>query len=65
MHAQAAPVSAGAKTRNGKLLRWVEEVAALTQRCEIGSQPREAQPSAQLPAVYAGLSACAVPTSQG
>ncbi len=31
MHAQAAPVSAGAKTRNGKLLRWVEEVAALTQ----------------------------------
>ncbi|HXF78915.1 MAG TPA: phosphoenolpyruvate carboxykinase (GTP), partial [Usitatibacter sp.] len=31
MHAQAAPVSAGAKTRNGKLLRWVEEVAALAQ----------------------------------
>jgi phosphoenolpyruvate carboxykinase (GTP) len=31
MHAQAAPVSEGAKTRNGKLLRWVEEVAALTE----------------------------------
>jgi len=31
MHAQAAPVSAGAKTRNAKLLRWVEEVAALTR----------------------------------
>ncbi|HEX4779562.1 MAG TPA: phosphoenolpyruvate carboxykinase (GTP) [Usitatibacter sp.] len=31
MHAQAAPVSAGAMTRNGRLLRWVEEVAALTQ----------------------------------
>src|ERR1700759_5116800 len=31
MHAQAAPVSEGAMTRNGKLLRWVEEVAALTQ----------------------------------
>jgi phosphoenolpyruvate carboxykinase (GTP) len=31
MHAQAAPVSGGAPTRNAKLLQWVERVAALTQ----------------------------------
>jgi phosphoenolpyruvate carboxykinase (GTP) len=31
MHAQAAPVSGGAPTRNAKLLEWVDEVAALTQ----------------------------------
>ncbi len=31
MHAQAAPVTGGAPTRNQKLLRWVDEVAALTQ----------------------------------
>ena len=31
MHAQAAPVSGGAPTRNAKLLKWVDEVAALTQ----------------------------------
>ena len=31
MHAQAAPVSGGAPTRNMKLLKWVDEVAALTQ----------------------------------
>ncbi|QJR12278.1 Phosphoenolpyruvate carboxykinase [GTP] [Usitatibacter rugosus] len=31
MHAQAAPVQQEAPTRNRKLLKWVEEVAALTQ----------------------------------
>jgi phosphoenolpyruvate carboxykinase (GTP) len=31
MHAQAAPVFGGAPTRNTKLLKWVDEVAALTQ----------------------------------
>ena len=31
MHAQAAPVYGGAPTRNAKLLKWVDEVAALTQ----------------------------------
>jgi phosphoenolpyruvate carboxykinase (GTP) len=31
MHAQAAPVSGGAPTRNAKLLAWVDEVAKLTQ----------------------------------
>ncbi|MEO7742973.1 MAG: phosphoenolpyruvate carboxykinase (GTP) [Usitatibacter sp.] len=31
MHAQAAPVSGGAPTRNAKLLAWVDEVARLTQ----------------------------------
>src|SRR5690349_4627505 len=31
MHAQAAPVTGAAPTRNSKLLKWVEEVAALTQ----------------------------------
>jgi phosphoenolpyruvate carboxykinase (GTP) len=31
MHAQAAPVSGGAPTRNLKLLKWVDEVAALTR----------------------------------
>jgi phosphoenolpyruvate carboxykinase (GTP) len=31
MHAQAAPVRGAAPTRNARLLRWVEEVAALTQ----------------------------------
>jgi phosphoenolpyruvate carboxykinase (GTP) len=31
MHAQAAPVAGGIPTRNQKLLRWVDEVAALTQ----------------------------------
>jgi phosphoenolpyruvate carboxykinase (GTP) len=31
MHAQAAPIPGGAPTRNAKLLRWVEEIAALTQ----------------------------------
>ncbi len=31
MHAQAAPVTGGAPTRNGKLLKWVDQVAALTQ----------------------------------
>ncbi|MGZ5060960.1 MAG: phosphoenolpyruvate carboxykinase (GTP) [Usitatibacter sp.] len=31
MHAQAAPVTGGAPTRNPKLLKWVDEVAALTQ----------------------------------
>jgi phosphoenolpyruvate carboxykinase (GTP) len=31
MHAQAAPVSGGAPTRNAKLLEWVDEVAALVQ----------------------------------
>jgi phosphoenolpyruvate carboxykinase (GTP) len=31
MHAQAAPVSGGAPTRNAKLLSWVDEVAKLTQ----------------------------------
>src|SRR6476660_1447499 len=31
MHAQAAPVMGGAPTRNRKLLKWVEDVAALTQ----------------------------------
>ena len=31
MHAQAAPVQQEAPTRNSKLLKWVEEVAALTQ----------------------------------
>jgi len=31
MHAQAAPVAGAAPTRNAKLLKWVEEVAALTQ----------------------------------
>ena len=31
MHAQAAPVSGAAPTRNKRLLRWVGEVAALTQ----------------------------------
>ena len=31
MHAQAAPIPADAPTRNPKLLKWVEEVAALTK----------------------------------
>src|SRR6185295_1086826 len=31
MHAQAAPVAGGAPTRNRKLLKWVEEIAGLTQ----------------------------------
>ena len=31
MHAQAAPVVGGAPTRNARLLKWVDEVAALTQ----------------------------------
>jgi len=31
MHAQAAPVRGAVPTRNAKLLKWVEEVAALTQ----------------------------------
>ena len=31
MHAQAAPVAGGAPTRNVKLMKWVESVAALTQ----------------------------------
>ena len=31
MHAQAAPVPQAAPTRNRKLLKWVDEVAALTQ----------------------------------
>ena len=31
MHAQAAPVTGGAPTRNRKLLKWVDEVAALAQ----------------------------------
>jgi hypothetical protein len=31
MHAQAAPVSGAAPTRNERLLRWVDEIAALTQ----------------------------------
>ncbi|QJR16043.1 phosphoenolpyruvate carboxykinase (GTP) [Usitatibacter palustris] len=31
MHAQAAPVQQEAPTRHAKLLKWVEEVAALTQ----------------------------------
>jgi len=31
MHAQAAPVRAAAPTRNAKLLKWVEEVAALAK----------------------------------
>jgi len=31
MHAQAAPVAGGAPTRNPKLLKWVQEIAALTQ----------------------------------
>ncbi len=35
MHAQAAAVRADAPTRNAKLLRWVEEVAALTQPARI------------------------------
>ncbi len=31
MHAQAAPVAGGVPTRNTKLLKWVDQVAALTQ----------------------------------
>src|SRR6202521_5163941 len=31
MHAQAAPVVGGAPTRNARLLKWVDEAAALTQ----------------------------------
>jgi phosphoenolpyruvate carboxykinase (GTP) len=31
MHAQAAPIQGAAPTRNSRLLKWVEEVAALTQ----------------------------------
>ena len=31
MHAQAAPIEGAAPTRNPRLLKWVEEVAALTQ----------------------------------
>ncbi len=31
MHAQAAPIQGAAPTRNARLLKWVEEVAALTQ----------------------------------
>jgi len=31
MHAQAAPVTGGAPTRNRKLLKWVDEIAALAQ----------------------------------
>ena len=31
MHAQAAPVRGGAPTRNSKLLKWVDEIAALTK----------------------------------
>ena len=31
MHAQAAPVRGGAPTRNTRLLKWVDEIAALTQ----------------------------------
>ena len=31
MHAQAAPVAGAAATRNARLLKWVEQVAALTQ----------------------------------
>ena len=31
MHAQAAPVPGAAPTRNQRLLRWVEGIAALTQ----------------------------------
>ena len=31
MHAQAAPVAGGTPTRNQKLLKWVDEVARLTQ----------------------------------
>jgi phosphoenolpyruvate carboxykinase (GTP) len=30
MHAQAAPIASAAPTRNAKLLKWVQEVAALT-----------------------------------
>jgi phosphoenolpyruvate carboxykinase (GTP) len=35
MHAQAAPVTGGAPTRNQKLLKWVDEVAALTEPARI------------------------------
>ena len=31
MHAQAAPVPGGVPTRNAKLMKWVDQVAALTQ----------------------------------
>ena len=31
MHAQAAPVDGGVPTRNAKLIKWVDDVAALTQ----------------------------------
>ena len=31
MHAQAAPVAGGTPTRNAKLLKWVDDVAKLTQ----------------------------------
>ena len=31
MHAQAAPVPGTAHTRNAKLLKWVADIAALTQ----------------------------------
>jgi phosphoenolpyruvate carboxykinase (GTP) len=31
MHAQAAPIASAAPTRNAKLLKWVQEVAALTE----------------------------------
>ena len=31
MHAQAAPIKGAAPTRNSRLLKWVDEVAALTQ----------------------------------
>jgi len=31
MHAQAAPIAGAAPTRNAKLLKWVRDVAALTQ----------------------------------
>ena len=31
MHAQAAPVRGAALTRNARLLKWVDEIAALAQ----------------------------------
>jgi phosphoenolpyruvate carboxykinase (GTP) len=35
MHAQAAPVAGAVPTRNAKLIKWVEEIAALTQPARI------------------------------